>query len=139
MITREEFDALCNIQYDVIVSTAPFRERLAIEEKRRSWLDIQWRIFQAVGGDWPSMFSWAGHIDNALASFYAKDVLACESMADFRTLVRRTFVEFWKITLSDDDHETLDLVGRHSQRAAQAVSAHVRELFGRSSRSGVRT
>lgn len=129
MTTREEFDALCNVQYDVIVSLAPIKERLKIEERRRAWLDIQWRIFQAVGGDWPSMFSWAGHVDNTLASFYAKDVLACRSMDDFRMLVRRTFVEFWKIDLSDDDHATLDLIGRYSQRAAQAIARHVSVLL----------
>lgn len=129
MISREEFDTLCNVQYDVIVSLAPIKERLEIEERRRAWLDIQWRIFQVVGGDWPSMFSWAGHVDNALASFYTKDVLACRSMNDFRALVRRVFVEFWKIDLSDDDHATLDLVGRHSQRVAQVIAQHVSELF----------
>ena len=133
MTTREEFDALCNAQYDFIVSQAPIRERLKIEESRRAWLDIQWRIFRAVGGDWSSMFSWAGHIDNALASFYAMDVLKCKSMDDFRALVRRTFVEFWKIDLSADDHATLDLVGRHTQHAAQAVAEHVHELIRRQS------
>lgn len=131
MTTREEFDALCNVQYDFVVSQAPIRERLKIEERRRAWLDIQWRIFQAVGGDWPSMFSWAGHVDNALASFYAREVLECKSMDDFRTLVRRTLVEFWKIDLSDDDHATLDLVGRHTQHAAQMVAKHVHELIRR--------
>lgn len=129
MTTRREFDVLCNVQYDVIVSLAPLKERLEIEEKRRAWLDIQWRIFQAVGGDWSSMFSWAGHIDSALAAFYAKDVLACKSMADLRALVRRTFVEFWKIDLSDDDHATLDFVGRHTQRATQKITAHIHVLF----------